>query len=162
MRSSIEKHGLALAFLIVPCGLTHKIVQKVFREKLGVKYDFPAELDDLKKVTHDRWPKQSYFIRHGGHQEATGGDKQLKLLAAEKIWERGIKTMTSLEVSQFAFEYFFANGAPADSNSISLGSGSRHSDGCVPHVYFDDGRVGVDWYILSNAGSRLRARSAAV
>ncbi|HTX87215.1 MAG TPA: hypothetical protein VMC41_04100, partial [Candidatus Nanoarchaeia archaeon] len=88
MEADIEKNGLAKPFLIVPIGQTHARLQKAFREKIEVYYVFSEELDDLDKVRHDRWPAQSYFIRHGGHREANEGDRELKLLSAEKIWER--------------------------------------------------------------------------
>ncbi|MDD4901558.1 MAG: hypothetical protein PHE24_00245 [Patescibacteria group bacterium] len=162
MEKSIEKNGLSLPFLIVPRGFTHALIQKVFREKLGIDYSFSPELDILGKAKHDRWPDQSYIIRHGGHREANKGDAELKLLSAEKIWERGIETMTSLEVSQFSLENFLTCGAPIDVNSISLCPGSRYSDGRVPHVFFGIDEVEVYRHDPSFSHDTLRSRSVTV
>jgi hypothetical protein len=162
MEKSIEKNGLAKPFLFTPEGLTHHGLQIAFREKIGVDYIFPQELDNLSTVIHARWPLQSYFIRHGGHREANEGDEALKRLSAEKIWGKKIATMTSLEISQFSFEYALANGAFIDMESISLASGSRRSDGRVPNVNRNDDEVSVDWCYSSHAYPFLRSRSAAV
>jgi hypothetical protein len=161
MEKSVEKKGLVKLFLIVPVGQTHRILKKAFREKIGVDYLFSQELDDLAKAGHDRWPIQSYFIRHGGHQEATGGDEKLRLLSAKKIWQRKIATMTSLEISQFSFEYVLASGVFTDVKSVSLAAGSRDVDGFVPSVHRRSAIVRVDCYHPSIALDNLRSRVAA-
>jgi hypothetical protein len=149
-------------FLVVPVGLTHAGLQKAFRKKLGVQYSFPRELDDLEKTRHERWPKNSYFIRHGGHQKATAGDKELKLLSPKKIWERGIKTMTSLEISEFFFEFMFADGVPIDAKSISFASGSCLVEGDVSIVYwYRGGWIQLGWSDKTDTHNNLRSRAVA-
>jgi len=162
MEKSIEKNGLAKPFLFTPEGLTHCGLQVAFRENIGVDYIFPKELDNLSTVIHARWPLQSYFIRHSGHREAIEGDEALKLLSAEKIWGKKIATMTSLEISQFSFEYALANGAIIDTESLSMASGSRHYDGRVPCVYWYGDGVHVRWCLPSDTSGNLRSRLAVV
>jgi hypothetical protein len=166
MEKSVEKTGLAKPFLVIPVGLTHQVLQKSFRKKTGVEYEFPNGLnnvwglDNLSRIAHERWPFKSYFIRHGGHQEAAEGDEELKLFSAEKIWQQKIATMTTLEISQFSLEARI-NKIFVDTMSVSAASGSRSSDGYVVHVNFYDNKVCVHWDLPSYSLDHLRSRSIA-
>jgi len=122
-KNPLKKKELVQAVLDCSRRADSQNLEKSFSGKIGVDYLFSQELDDLAKAGHDRWPIQSYFIRHGGHQEATGGDEKLRLLSAKKIWQRKIATMTSLEISQFSFEYVLASGVFTDVKSVFFGCG---------------------------------------
>ena len=56
-------------------------------------------------------------------------------------------------------QYFFETGKHLDFSNITLCSGSRDSDGNVPDVYWDDGKLCVDWDDPQDASSDLRARA---
>jgi hypothetical protein len=157
--SLIEKNGQSLKFSVVPRGLTHAIIQKTFKEKLGIDYIFPEELDNLEKFRHKRWSNQSYIIQHEGQNEVVDGDKELICLSAENTWKKKIATMTSLEVSQFALESFLFNGVPNDAKSETLCPGSIYSAGFIVRIFFKDGTVNAKWSHWTDAGELMRARS---
>lgn len=127
--------------------------------KLGV--DVYTYVDDLDKgvPTNDRDPNNgSYAISFKRTIEA---DEENKNLSANQLEKQGHKGITLLERLLLELGYFLATNQHLDVENITLCSGSRHSDGSVPCVYWysDYRRVHVYWYNPGNADRYLRSRS---
>ncbi len=162
LADSIEKGyksaGFTKPILIMPKGLTHAKIKEAF-QKIGLDYFFKEELDNPEKFTHERWPdKDSYYIYHGGHRESVEGDNGLKLFSAEEIWQKKIKTMTSLEIGNFAFQYFCINGTSIDRKTITLASGSRCHNGKILISYSNNGNLYSGFTKLSEMQDGMRSR----
>lgn len=114
--------------------------------------------DDLDKAVpvNDRNAAKSYAIRIRDRQEA---DEELKNLSANQLTEKGILGMTLLERLLLELKYHDETGQHLDLQNITLCNGSRYSDGSVPSVHWDDGRLSVYWFAPAHAYSVLRSRA---
>lgn len=87
-------------------------------------------------------------------------DKELTNLSADQLRQRGIPGITLEERLLLELKYFKETGKHLDIMNITLCSGSRRSDGEVPHVHWYDGVLRVYWYHPDNALVYLRSRQA--
>ena len=87
-------------------------------------------------------------------------DEEHKNYSANDLKQRGVSGITLLERLLLELKYFRETGKHLDIRNITLCSGSRRSDGNVPHVYWDpDGRkLRVRWFNPGCAIGLLRAR----
>ncbi|MBP6858264.1 MAG: hypothetical protein KBC33_00315 [Candidatus Pacebacteria bacterium] len=148
-------------YWVVPVfkGATPNKVVKALRD-IGV--DVYLYKDDLDKdvPTNDRDPVKDgdYRVKFLKTIEADPGlaEKSADMLAEEKI-----KGITLLERLLLELGYFLATGNHLDIENVTLCSGSRCSDGSVPHVSWstDYRKVCVDWDNSSDSGPLLRARA---
>jgi hypothetical protein len=129
----------------------------------AMKKRFPVwtYFDDLDKmiVINDRWPdKISYAVSFRDRVEA---DEELKNLSANDLAKENISGITCLERLLYELKYFAETGNYLDIRNVTLCSGSRYSDGGVPHVNFGDGEVSVYGDDPSHSSDDLRTRLAA-
>lgn len=90
----------------------------------------------------ERHPKNGvYAVWFRDRVEA---DEELKNTSADMIVEMKIKTITLLERELYELVYFMETGNHLDIQNWTLCSGSRRSDGDVPHAYWGDDEFGVD------------------
>lgn len=130
-------------------------------------YDKCAELfpcwkwtdENLDKiVTSDRSAKNgAYAIWVRDRVEA---DEELKNLSANDLKNQGISGITLEERLTYELKFFKETGRHLDLNNITLCTGSRYSDGYVPHVHWYDGKLHVHWDYPDHAYGPLRSRQA--
>ncbi len=112
-------------------------------------------LDEV--VQSDRTSKDaSYAVWFRDRGEA---DEELKNLSANQLSGQGTQGITLEERLVYELKHFKENGH-LDVTNVTLCSGSRYSDGSVPGVSWDDGRLGVDWCGPDGAHGGLRSREA--
>lgn len=87
-------------------------------------------------------------------------DEETANQSADNLAKQGIKGITLLERILMELEYFGRTGQHLDIQNVTLCSGSRHSDGHVPHAHWHDGKIYVDWCNADRSYSHLRARVA--
>jgi hypothetical protein len=113
--------------------------------------------NDYRK--NDRWPDVSYAVRNRDRVEA---NEENKNISADELATRGVLSSTCLERIIHGYKYCVKTGNHLDIDNWTLCSGSRGSDGLVPHVCFHSGKVRVDWCSSCSAFPYLRAPSVAV
>lgn len=116
--------------------------------------------DDLDKAvpTNKRTATESYaiWVLAGDEPDAEFLGKSTN--QADPSMEIG---MTLLERMIFESKYFAETGKHLDVKGVTFCSGSRHSGGYVPGVYFStDGEVGVGWCNLDGSRSESGVRRA--
>jgi len=139
--------------IIMEKGMT---AQKLFdkcRELFSAYKYTEKDLDEI--ITSDRNAKKAYAI---WIRERVEADEELKNLSARDLKEKGIITETLEERLLDEIRYFNQTGQHLDIKNVTLCSGSRNSDGHVPNVDFDGGKMGVNWRNLDNRDEILRAR----
>ncbi len=87
-------------------------------------------------------------------------DEELKNLSANDLKEQGITCITLEERLLYELKYFKETGRHLDIHNVTLCSGSRDSDGYVPHVCWSYDRLGVYWSHLGYRCVHLRSRRA--
>lgn len=114
-------------------------------------------LDKIKDIVQR--PDGDYAIWVRDRQEA---DEEFKNKSADDIQREGLNTETLKERILHEWAYFEETGKHLDVKNITLCSGSRYSDGCVPEVYWgsDIGKVCVSWYYSDDRFENLRNRLA--
>ena len=139
-------------------GVTPNKIVKVLRG-LGVNvYTYTDDLD-TGVPTNDRDPsKGSYVV---GFKKNIEADPENANQSANDRKKKKAKDITLLERLLLELGYFLATGNHLDVENVTLCSGSRDSDGCVPDVDWraDDGRLWVGWCHLDRQRSSLRARA---
>lgn len=129
-------------------------------KKLGVKFYLYADDLDVAVPTHDRDPNRdgSYVVSFRRTFEA---DEENKNLSANQLKERKRKGITLPERLLLGAGFYVAIGQHLDTQSITLCTGSRYSDGGVPYVDWRSGsrEVYVLWYSPGHVHDDLRARS---
>jgi len=142
--------------LVIPEGLTINQAITICQRKFSV-WTYANDLD--KNVNkNDRTAGKAYAIWVRDRAEA---DEELKNLSADDLEEKGINGITLLERLVYELKHFDESGEHLDIDNITLCSGSRASDGSVPNVSWDDGKLDVWWYYVSDdADAYLRGRAA--
>jgi len=115
--------------------------------------------DDLDKIVQsERTAKDGTYAVW--FRDVVEADEELKNLSANDLKEKGIPGITLEERLLMELKYFKETGNHLDIKSWTLCSGSRCSDGRVPRVDWDSGRLRVDWYPPDGANGSLRSRRA--
>jgi len=141
--------------LFIPEGLALYQAIAACRERFEVQ-TYIDKLDG-DAFTNDRSPESgSYAIRLRNRREA---DKELKNLSVNVLKERGTSGITLLERLVLELKYYYETGEHLDVENVTLCSGSRRSDGSVPHVYWHDGGLYVLWSPPDDADGYLRSRA---
>ena len=144
--------------IVVQEGLTLNQVYTVCESKFKC-WRYSDDLDAYV-TKNDRMPTKDYavWIRDGRIE----ADEELKSLSANDLAKKKIAGITLLERLLYELFYFWKTKKHLDiDNNITLCSGSRRSDGSVPHVGWHAGsrRVYVRWGRPSYSYSGLRARA---
>ncbi|MDO8564554.1 MAG: hypothetical protein Q7R88_01015 [bacterium] len=115
--------------------------------------------DDLdgNVPTNDRTPTEHYAIWVRDRVEA---DEELKNLSADDLAARNIKGVTLLERMLHELKYFLETWKHLDIQNVTLCSGSRNADGCVPSAGWGGGEFGVGWGYRGDRLPSLRSRQA--
>jgi hypothetical protein len=112
--------------------------------------------DNLDQIMNsERTSKKAYTVKVLANIEA---DENLKNKSANDLEKEGIKGITLLERLQLEIDYFKETGKHLDIDNWTLCSGSRNSDGSVPHVNWNDVKLYVSWCHVDGADDDLRAR----
>lgn len=106
--------------------------------------------------TNDRESSKAYAIWVRDRVEA---DEELKNKSANDLEEEGVLGITLLERIILELKYYQETGSHLDREKITLCSGSRCSDGCVPCCWWDGVEFCVGWCGPSVSGSSLRSRA---
>ena len=110
---------------------------------------------DSAVTKNERAPKESYLIWVRDREEA---DEELKNLSANDIKRKKLTTQTLLERMIHERKFFKETGRHLDTQTWTLCSGSRFSDGDVPSVSWFVGEMRVDSYDPDSFDDNLRAR----
>jgi len=141
--------------LVIAQGLTlNQVYDACLNNFPSQKYG--ANLDQAV-TKNDRNTAITYAIRIRDRVEA---DEELKNFSADDLAKQNIKGVTLLERLIYEFKYFKETGKHLDVVNITLCAGSRRSDGYVPRVDWDDGRLSVDWCHPDFSFAPLRSRAA--
>ncbi len=135
----------------IPQGLT---IEQAYKncEKLFPCWKWTQNFD---KINSDRTSKKAYSIKVKANIEA---DENLKNLSANDLTEKGIQGITLLERLVLEKDYFQKTGQHLDIQNITLCAGSRSSDGRVPRVCWDGGKLYVGWDCVDGRHDGLRSR----
>ena len=141
--------------IVVTKGLTINLVFDKLTERTKT-WRYTNDLD--KAVTeNDREPNTDYCLWIRDRVEA---DEKNKNLSANQLKAKGIPGITLLERLILELFYFWkSRGQHLDLKNITLCAGSRLSDGSVPGVRWNGGKLYVDWYNPGNQLDDLRTRS---
>ncbi len=144
--------------IVVAQGLTPNRVFQACKDKDYFPcWHYGRDLNKETRGRNDREPTQHYAVWIRGRVEA---DEELKDLSAETLKERGIQGITLLERLIFEFKHWDETGGHLDDHqSVTLCSGSRHSDGSVPYVHWLAGKFKVGRYNPRNASFDVRTRA---
>ena len=123
------------------------------KERFGA-YRHIEDLDTIKSV---RKTDRTYAIWLRDREEA---DEENKNKSAKDCEKEGINGITLPERLLLELWYHWKTGKHLDVNNWTLCSGSRSSDGRVPHVLCHDDRLRIFYYSSDFAHGRLRARAA--
>ena len=93
-------------------------------------------------------------------KDNTEADGEWKNLSADDIKGKGIKTETLAERFVHELKFFKETGKHLDIANWTLCSGSRCSDGHVPHVSWNAVKMLVYWYFTDARDESLRSRQA--
>jgi hypothetical protein len=128
---------------------------------LGVEVYIYTDDLDTGVPTNDRDPG-----RDGDYQvkflKTIEANPELKDKSADVLAKEGVKGITLLERLLLELGYFLATGNHLDLENVTLCSGSRYSDGHVPHVRWDTGHRGLSVYWCGPSRSCLSLRARAV
>lgn len=106
--------------------------------------------------TNDRNPANgSYAV---WIRERVEADEELANKSANDLASMQITGITLLERLIFELKYWKETGNHLDIQNVTLCAGSRNSGGDVPRVYWDGGKLNVDWYHVDRRHGRLRSR----
>ncbi len=98
-----------------------------------------SKLDEIVKDVVIR-PKGAYAI---WVRDTEAADEKHKNKSANMVEKEKLNTETLGERLEHELEYFDETGDHLDKNTGTICTGSRHSDGDVPRVYWHDGRMHV-------------------
>jgi len=91
-------------------------------------------------------------------RDTVEADEVHKNKSAEMIKKENLKTETVLERMIHELKYFLESGKHLDIRNVTLCSGSRDSDGCVPDIDWDGGEFGMSWCSTGKRGGNIRFR----
>jgi hypothetical protein len=141
------------AIVVVP-GITNNDVfdacTKAFRT-----WRYEKNLDTVRDIV--KRPDGLYVV---WVRDVVEADEDMKNKSADDIAAAGVNTLTLKERMLLELAYFDETGKHLDIDNWTLCAGSRHSDGRVPFVRWDDGKLNVDWASADSRGAFLRARVA--
>jgi len=158
IRIPIERQGFGWLVVMLQ-GMTARRLFDKCRERFGTwRYNEGEDLD--KVVKSDRTAKDCpYAVWFRDRVEA---DEELKSKSADNLKQAGVQGITLEERLLLELFYYWKTGKHLDLKNVTLCSGSRHSDGCVPGVcwvgYCD--RLSVCWYDPVDAVGSIRSRQA--
>lgn len=116
--------------------------------------------DNLDQIVNsDRTSNKAYAVKVKASIEA---DENLKNLSANDLTAKGIKGITLLERLVLELQYFKETGKHLDIQNWTICSGSRYSDGGVPDVDWDGGRLQVGWDAGVRSDGHVRAREVSL
>ncbi|MEK7653472.1 MAG: hypothetical protein AAB358_03265 [Patescibacteria group bacterium] len=143
--------------MFVAKGLTPNAVYAVC-ESMFPCYRYISDLDAAVKGRNDREPIEHYAVWLRDRAEP---DEELKKLSANQLAAYGVAGNTLLEALLLEPWYFSrSKGQHLNVANWNLCSGSRCSDGRVPHVGWRDGKFRVYCCSSDGANGNLRARLA--
>ncbi|TSC67880.1 MAG: Uncharacterized protein G01um101472_293 [Parcubacteria group bacterium Gr01-1014_72] len=126
----------------------------------GKTWKYVSQSLDKAVPTNDRTAESgSYAIWIRDRVEA---DEELKNLSADMLTEQSVKGITLLERLLYEIKYHAETGKHLDLKNWTLCSGSRVSDGYVPSVYWNDGKLWVLWHYVSSRFGNLRSRAVSL
>ena len=139
-------------------GITCNRVVEAFRREEVQVYTCANDLDATMKH-HDRDAKNGRYII--GFLRAVEADEENKNKSANTLASMNHKGITLPERLVLGFGYYVATNEHLDMTNITLCSGSRHSDGNVPRVYWRSAfrSVCVGWCNPDRCIGSIRSRS---
>lgn len=142
--------------IILAEGMTPQRLFEKCREKFGAWKWIDVNLDEI--VQSDRTAKNGHYaVWVRARIEA---DEEFKNLSANDLKKQGHKGITLEERLILELYHFWKTKNHLDIRNITLCTGSRFSDGGVPCVGWNIGRVDVRWTPPSRADGYLRSRAA--
>lgn len=119
--------------IVVPKGLTLNRIIEVCREKFENVWTYSDNLNE-SVTENDRTNTETYAI---WVRERVEADEELKNLSANQLKEQEVPGVTLMERLLHELKYFSETRQHLDVANVTLCSGSRYSDGDVPHVGWD-------------------------
>ncbi|MBI2033904.1 MAG: hypothetical protein HYT13_02285 [Candidatus Liptonbacteria bacterium] len=139
--------------IVVAEGMTpEKIFSRIKSLMPAWKYS-----DNLDDITSDRKADKDYCVWVRNRVEA---DEELKNKSANDLKRENIPSITLEERFIYEIKFFDETGKHLDVDNSTLCTGSRHSGGSVPGVYWSGVQVGVFW--SGPGGQSVDMRSRAV
>lgn len=150
--------GIGWRLLIIAQGLSSERVYQVSKQIFGRAWKYYDESLDKVVTKNERSNQDSAYaiwVRDGQEADEIHRNKSANQVEAEKLC-----TETCLERLIHGLKYFKETGNHLDVKTVTLCSGSRSYDGCVPymswHGYYDE--LYVSWYYPADARGDLRPR----
>lgn len=137
--------------IFIPKGLT---AQRVFDALPFPKWQYFKDLDKGISI-NDRLADKDYIVYVNQNIEA---DEQFKNKSANDLEKMNHVGITLLERLVLELKYFEETGQHLDVNNVTLCSGSRDSDGDVPHVRWYGDELKISWEGTSYSYDDLRSR----
>jgi hypothetical protein len=144
--------------IVVPKGLTQYAVLRALKGRFGVcsYYKNPDETVTENDRAANSEPGYAIWVR-----DRLEADMELARMSANDLRQQHIKGITLLERLLLGLKWFTEIGEHLDVESVTLCSGSRHIDGCVPTVSWgsETGKLYVHWCLPNRQGEQLRSRA---
>ena len=107
---------------------------------------------------NDRESTATYAIRVRDRVEADEENQ----ISAETAWSKGVKGMTNLERMLLELWYHWETNDHLDKETLTICSGSRYSDGCVPDAHCSGEEFSVSDVRSADGGGDWRVREVEV
>ena len=111
--------------------------------------------EDLDKITSPKEPTDTNVVLARNRIEA---DEEHQNQSAQTIETTSLSTMTPRQRLVLEARYFLETSGHLDTNTMTICANSRYTDGCVPYVYWDDGRFSVGLVYPDDADGLWRVR----
>ncbi|MDP4001670.1 MAG: hypothetical protein Q8P69_01335 [bacterium] len=144
--------------IVIPKGLTIRRGWEIAESLFPCKNWISGDLDKAIPV-NDRTADKAYSVVVRDRTEA---DEEFKNLSANDLKTRNHKGITALETIVDEIGFYRKTGGHRDIQNVTLCSGSRFSDGCIPsvHWYGSYDGLGVFGFHVDDRHSGLRSREA--
>jgi len=140
--------------LVIAQGMTHQRLFDKCKELFPSWKYTNSNLDEI--IKSDRTSQNGHYAIWV--RDRVEADEENKNLSADQLKERGTPEITLEEREAYELKFFKETGDHLDKSNRTHCTGSRFSDGSVPHASWF-GRFGVNWYDSYDRNVHLRSRS---
>jgi hypothetical protein len=150
--------------IVVPPQLTHRQAIRALEERFGVFCHYKVYEMNPDKIVIDNDRPASMPSSYGVWVRPNiDADPEFSKMSAIDLQQLKVSGITLLERLVLELYRFVRTGRHGDVDSLTLCTGSRHPDGCIPTVYWAAplGRLEIHWVFPHIKGKQLRCRAVA-
>ena len=145
-----------IRLIVIPQGLTIQRAWEIAKSLFPCYNYIRGNLDEAIP-TNDRVAYKGYVVAFRDRPEA---DEEFKNISANDLKARNHKGITALEAIVDEIGFYKKTDGHRDIQNVTLCTGSRYSDGCVPGSYWNVDEFQLYWYSADYRYDNLRSRQA--